>query len=39
LGISLGATMAGASIFSVFFIVGAAPLLALAEYSAKALVP
>ena len=39
MGMSLSATMAGAGIFSLFFIVGAAPLLVLAEFGAKALVP
>jgi NADH-quinone oxidoreductase subunit N len=39
MGASLGAILAGASLFTLFFIVGAAPIVAMAEYGARALVP
>jgi NADH-quinone oxidoreductase subunit N len=38
-GLSLGVIFAGSGAFSVLFIVGAAPILALAEYGARALIP
>jgi hypothetical protein len=39
MGASLVTIAAGASLFTLFFIVGAAPILAMAEFGARALVP
>lgn len=39
MGWSLGTILAGASLFTLLFIVGAAPMLAMAEIGARALVP
>ncbi len=39
MGLSLGAILTGSSAFTLLFIVGAAPMLALAEFGARALIP
>ena len=39
MGVSLGSVMAAASLFTLFFIVGAAPIWSMAAYGARALVP
>ncbi len=39
MGLGLSTILAGSSLFTVFFIVGAAPMLALAAFGARALVP
>ncbi|HWU25229.1 MAG TPA: NADH-quinone oxidoreductase subunit NuoN [Rhizomicrobium sp.] len=39
MGLALGTIMAGSGVFTLFFIVAAAPVVALAQFGAKALIP